>query len=108
MRLSEAADAFVPRRKLESYLLSSTHPAGRFKARFFRAVGFEKADQLEMALLEIAREGTVVAEVPTQFGRKYTIDGHLNTPRGTQVPLRTVWIVEQEKENPRFVTAYPR
>ncbi len=107
MKLPRAADVQIPRRKLEGYLLSSTHPAGRFKARFFRALGFDGADQLERALRELAGSGTISAEVPTTFGRKYIVDGLLKTPRGTRVALRTVWIQERETEAPRLVTAYP-
>ena len=107
MKLPRAAEVQIPRKKLEGYLLSSTHPAGRFKARLFRTLGFDDVHQLERALRELAGTGTISAEVPTTFGRKYIVDGLLETPRGTRVALRTVWIQARETEAPRLVTAYP-
>jgi hypothetical protein len=39
MRLPNAEKAVIERRKLTEYLLSETHPAGRFKAQFFKNLG---------------------------------------------------------------------
>jgi hypothetical protein len=36
MRLPNAEKAVIERRKLTEYLLSETHPTGRFKAQFFK------------------------------------------------------------------------
>ena len=40
MKLPRSLEAIVPERKLTGYLLSETHPVGRAKAKFFRALGF--------------------------------------------------------------------
>ena len=40
MLLPRADDAEIDPRKLHEYLLSTTHPVGRFKARFFKALGY--------------------------------------------------------------------
>lgn len=108
MRLPAGERAVVPRAKLERYLLSTSHRSGASKARFFRRFGFRNSDDLEAALLEVARDGEVTADMETRFGRKYVVDGLLETPRGIQPMLRTVWIIEHGTEAPRFVTAYPR
>jgi len=110
MQLPHANSAYVPLRKLTDYLLSETHALGKAKARFFRKMGFDKeqAEELRRALLEVARTGKVIDAVRTPYGTKYVVDGELDTPVGKKVNIRTIWIVEQGEEIPRFVTAYPR
>ena len=44
MLLSNAEHAIIDLEKLRDYLLSHEHPHGRFKARFFNALGF-RSDQ---------------------------------------------------------------
>lgn len=39
MKLPRNREAIVPELKLTDYLLSETHPVGRAKAKFFRALG---------------------------------------------------------------------
>ena len=101
--------AYVPERKLSKYLLSETHAIGRAKAKYFRSLGYteENADQLERALLMIAKSKAAGQEISSRYGTKYIIDGEIVTPIGTTVKLRTVWVVESYDERPRFVTAYP-
>lgn len=108
MKLPGGADAKVEREKLENYLLSRTHPTGRFKARFFHAVGLDDPERLGQVLRELARRGTVRSRIPTRHGTKYVVDGQMETPKGNRVPIRTVWILEHGSETPRLVTAYPR
>lgn len=98
----------MPRAKIEGYLLSDAHPEGRFKARFFRGVGFTAAVDLERALLEIALQGRVTALTTTGYGQLYVVDGEVASPTGILVALRTVWIVETDANVPRLVTAYPK
>jgi hypothetical protein len=110
MGLPGAERADVEPRKVTDYLLSSVHPVGRHKARFFRALGFSlgQADELRGALLRIARHGTVSSRVVTAFGTRYIVDGVVETPAGISVALRTVWIIPQGSGRPEFVTAFPR
>lgn len=107
VKLPNGADATVGRGKVEDYLLSRTHPTGRFKARFFRVVGLDDPVRLREALTEVARTGTVRERIPTEHGTKYVVEGELETPEGNRVPIRTVWILEHGREAPRLVTAYP-
>jgi hypothetical protein len=44
MRLPNAERAVIERRKLSEYLLSETHPVGKFKAQFFKKLGFKQAN----------------------------------------------------------------
>jgi len=91
------------------YLLSETHPVGESKAKLFRMLGFDSnnADRLEQGLLHIAHTEMVTHAVTTQHGVKYVIDGTLDTPSNSVVRIRTVWIIEHNRAEPRFVMAYP-
>jgi hypothetical protein len=40
MKLPNAQNAVVDERKVREYLLSPSHPVGRFKAKFFGSIGF--------------------------------------------------------------------
>jgi hypothetical protein len=90
-------------------LLSETHAVGKSKAKFFRAFGFDETNvaALEQGLLSIAQVEAPVEVVQSPYGTKYIIDGFLETPSGTSVKVRTVWVVEARGARPCFVTAYP-
>ena len=110
MQLPNAEDAIIDRKKVTHYLLSTEHPDGRAKSRFFGLLGFscDEPDRLIRALLRMAAAGTVAEEVVTPFGRKYIVNGMLEAPNGWAVNIRSVWIVRKSETAPRFVTAYPR
>ena len=109
MKLPNREEAYIPSAKLSDYLLSSTHAVGKGKARFFRGFGFDERNitTLEVSLLTIAQMQEVIDVMPTVYGVKYIIDGKLETPTGVIVNIRTVWMIEPDENNPRFVTAYP-
>jgi len=44
MKLANRKDAYIPSSRLYDYLLSETHPIGRWKAWFFRALGFDETN----------------------------------------------------------------
>ena len=101
--------AQIDRDKLRRYLLSETHPVGRWKARFFRGIGFNETNLalLERSLIEIAKIEEVTETLTTVHGTKYVVEGLARTASGNQVRLRTVWIMDTGQDHPRFVTAYP-
>lgn len=109
MRLPNAEKALIERRKLTEYLLSETHPAGRFKAQFFKKLGFDQAsvEQFEEWLRAIALNEPVTEIVSSPYGVKYIVDGQVTTPSAEQMTIRKVWLIEHGDERPRFVTAYP-
>jgi hypothetical protein len=109
MKLPNCEQAYIPAPKLDDYLLADTHPTGRLKAKFFKGLGFSKANrqELEQQLLHIAQTSPVVSVVASPHGEKFIIDGALRTPPGTGAAVRTVWIIDAGKHRPRFVTAYP-
>ena len=109
MKLPYRNNSYVPRKKLTDYLLSETHPVGRLKAKFFTSIGFDLTNvtKLEQSLLNIAYDQDIKEVIPSQYGKKYIIDGKLQSPAGNTIRIRTVWILEKEKKRPRFITAYP-
>lgn len=109
MKLPHRENAYVPTAKLSDYLLSETHPVGRLKSRFFRAIGFNDANiaLLEGQFLSLANYEEVKEVVESPFGRKFIIEGYLESPLGQPVLVRTVWLLEPQDRRPRFITAYP-
>ena len=95
-------------RKVTDYLLSPVHPVGRFKARVFKAVGFDvaSAEAFVAEVRRIASEGDVSEVEDFEFGRKYTVPGELRGPIGGARVL-TVWIQDSGREDVRLVTVRP-
>ena len=109
MKLPKAQNAYIPSHKLNDYLLSKTHPVGRWKSKLFRGFGYDetKMDFLERQLLDIANSENVKESITSKHGTKYVVEGSLETPSGHIVKLRTIWVVDEGQDRPRFVTAYP-
>ena len=109
MELPNAKRAVVDPGKVRDYLLSQTHPVGRFKAAVFMALGYRRADWevLRTDLLAIGRTGAAVHGPASPYGQKYEVDAILNGPSGRSARFRTVWIVV-DGGPPSFVTAFPR
>jgi hypothetical protein len=101
--------AIVEVAKVRDYLLSPEHPVGRFKAVFFRSLGYARSDwmRLQADLLALCRSGTATEGPPSAFGEKYEVRGILAGPSGRGAETVTVWMVRTGESFPRFVTAYP-
>lgn len=109
VKLPNRDKVVIPKNKLVKYLLSETHPVGSTKAQFFSKLGYNKtnANELEKALLKIARSNDVKNERKFEYGINYAIDGTMETPSGKIVTITSVWFVKTARSRPRFVTAYP-
>jgi hypothetical protein len=109
VRLPEAHRVRIDEEKIRSYLLSRTHPVGRFKARVFAALGFNEgsAQAFVLELRRIAATGEVAEVEDIEFGRKYTVPGDLNGPAGS-AQVSTIWIQEAGASDVRLVTVRPR
>ena len=94
---------------MTDYLLSETHPIGRWKAEFFRGLGFHETNVnlLLEGFRNIAKSEDVVKVASSPHGTKYVLEGSLLTPEKDQVYVKTVWIIDKDQDSPRFVTAYP-
>jgi hypothetical protein len=112
MQLPNCNEAHVPREKITAYLLLPGHEDASGKAAFFRACGFRLEEWGTLA--GRLRNHAAMHSVSTgprrdAYGNVYTVDGPLRTPTGeeTDLPVRSVWIIEHGKDFPRLVTAYP-
>ena len=110
MSLPNAASAFVEPIKVRDYLLSPSHPIGRFKATVFVALGYSAAqwEILRDDLLGLAQTGTAISGQASGFGKKFEVDGILTGPFGRSAYFKTVWMLRTGEAFPRFVTAFPR
>ncbi len=102
----ERAD--IDARKVRDYLLSRAHPIGRYKAAFFRHLGYrqESWQRLRDDLLALAKENPAEAIEATRYGQKYLVRGILTGPE-REAAIRTVWIVPTNEDMPKLVSAYP-
>ena len=110
MKLPYAAKARVDRKKVVEYLLSSSHPDGSGKARFFSRFGFrvEEWGVFARALRRHGRVHAVSVSVESVHGTRHSVDGPLETPDGRNPQVRTVWILTKRSRVPRLITAHPR
>ncbi len=108
MKLPNADQAIIPQEKLRDYLTSTTHLIGRFKAAFFRSLGYTDSNWQELDAALRAQHLSLDAreETSTSYGRKFTISGTLQGPSGEAI-VTSVWVIRTGEDVPRFVTAYP-
>jgi len=109
MKLPDAQRAVIAPAKIQNYLLSTSHPIGRFKEPVFASLGYTVANwqKLEQDLLALAASGEAEPGRESPYGQKYEIHGTLNGPSGKSARVLTVWIVRFGSDVPQFVTAYP-
>lgn len=109
MKLPNADQAVVDRRKIMDYLLSSRHPDGRSKAAFFTGFGFRTThwETFAKALRAHGESGTVTGLTESAYGVRYSVDGVLKTPDRRNPRVRTIWVIASGDDEPRLVTAHP-
>jgi len=109
IKVPNASRAIIETTKLRDYLLSPSHPVGRFKAPFFAALGYsqEQWPQLEADLRAqlILHDAQPVAA--SSYGQKYEIRAILIGPSGRSAEVVSIWIILAGEDAPRLVTAYP-
>src|SRR5689334_3131082 len=72
MKLPEAQRAVIAPAKIQNYLLSTSHPIGRFKEPFFANLGYTVANwqKLEQDLLALAASGEAKPGRESPYGQK--------------------------------------
>lgn len=102
--------ALVEPEKIVDYILNPAHPDNGGKALFFLGLGFslEGWRLLAAAFCKVAESHTVSMSMDSSHGRKYIVDGRIETPSRKTPSVRTVWIVDLGLDRPRLVTAYPQ
>lgn len=109
-RLPNVQEAIVDAVKLYGYILSSTHPLGRFKATFFMKLGYssENWKEFERHLRQMIISNEVTKVEESRFGQKFIVEGDLKGPSGETVQIVSVWVILRGENIPRLVTVYPR
>ena len=109
MLLPNGDHAEIDPEKLRGYLLSPTHPVGRFKARFFAALGYAddewQALEADLRIQHLSQAAEPGPRLP--YGQSYTIRAILKGPNGQAAAVVSVWFIRSTSAVPHFVTAYP-
>jgi hypothetical protein len=103
-----ASLATIDPRKIVFYLLDASHPDNGGKATFFAWLGFTPFNwgALAEALMSLLKTAETSTALPSDYGTKYIVDGLIEGPGGRGAFVRTVWILDDGTDVPRFVTAY--
>jgi hypothetical protein len=109
VRLPNGDRAIVDDAKVRDYLLSPSHPVGRFKSVFFLGLGFspDHWTTLRDALLELALSADALPGQLSPHGQKFEIRATLAGPAGREASILTVWMVSNGRDFAHFVTAFP-
>jgi uncharacterized protein DUF6883 len=72
MKLPAAEHAVIARAKIRDYLLSTSHPVGRFKASFFASLGYTNSNwrRLEKDFRALAVSGDAEFGKASAYGQK--------------------------------------
>jgi hypothetical protein len=110
LKLPNPESARIEREKVANYLLNPSHPDNGGKAAFFFALGFtrEEWEVLALAFRRLAQSTEVAKNMESPHGRKYIVEGCIETPGGKSPVVRTIWIVDLGGDAPRLISAYPR
>jgi hypothetical protein len=92
MKLPNAQKAIVDEKKVREYLLSPSHPVGRFKAKFFGSIGFppEAWSPFLKALQRLAEEGEACClTIANTGGNTLFVGKYLVRAHGPQRSIRS-------------------
>lgn len=109
MKLPNADKAIIPPQKLRDYVLSSSHPVGKFKAAFFQNLGYtsDNWQQLVADIRSIIDSNDATVGEKTEYGLKLEVRGIITGSNHQTAEIVTAWIILNGEDNPRFITAYP-
>ena len=107
--LPNAARAEIDPLKLHGYLLNPSHQVGRFKARFFAALGYVAEEwqtlEADFRIQHLSQPAEPGPQEP--HGQGWTIRAILTGPNGQSASVVSVWFFRPNSDVPHFVTAYP-
>jgi hypothetical protein len=79
------------------------------KSIFFNRCGYFK-DNFEMLIQDlksVALNGQITKREETKFGIKFVVDMEIITANNRTAAFSSVWMIDNESDFPRFITAYP-
>ena len=98
--------AEIRREKLKNYLLNPQKSNG--KAEFFRSIGYNMKNYktLEKDIREGLKNNTAITYGKNKYGNTaYAVNMKIGI--GNKKEVVTAWQIDNGKNNPRFITAYP-
>jgi hypothetical protein len=109
MKIPNSDRATIESSKLTDYLLNPEHKRGGAKAKLLIQFGYSQKNwqQLETDIRNCHLNLDVNLVKETAYGTRYEISGHLSTPVGRQLLVRTVWQIDKETDFPRLITLIP-
>ena len=108
MKLPNAERAFVDVQKLRDYCLDANHPRGQHKARLFkRALGWtaEHAEEVRQRLLEAVLLEDAAFLGADDYGQRFALDFVVQGTGGVAT-VRSLWMIRQGENFPRFISCY--
>ena len=108
-KLPNASTAYVDENRIKFYLLNPDHPKGGSKEKFFSNRGFSREywQIMGTALLNQGASNLVTSVKATEWGTRYQVDCHCQTPDNSNPCVRTVWQIDKGDTRPRLLTAHP-
>jgi hypothetical protein len=99
----------IEEKKVKKYLLNPAHPDGGGKAKYFENLGYTHSNwkQFVAALGDHAVKAEITQILSTEYGMKFILEGVIETLEGSQVLIRSVWVVNKQEKFPILVIAYP-
>ena len=105
--LPNATRVTVPDAKVRDYLLSPSHPVGRFKAVFFLALGFSlNAGTYCATRCSTSEPAGMPPRAKRARSGRSSIRASLVGPSGRRAEVVTVWMVPIGQDFAHFVTAH--
>lgn len=108
MHVPNAERAVIDIGKLTAYSLDPTHEVGQHKAAVFeRVLGLRAEDWRELydALMYAVRNSPAKPGKSDKFGQRYVVDFEMSRGKFLAA-IRSVWIVNTGRDDPRLITCY--
>ena len=95
--------------KLRDYLLNFNNPEGKPKARFLKAMGYERKNwqvlENDLRKQHLSVEASLGKK--SIYGTKYEIFAPIMGPNSKKRWLRSIWMIRHGESIPRFITLIP-
>lgn len=105
MKLS--AQAIISREKMANYLLAWRPESD--KSQFLGRAGYtdRDADRLADDIRNQLLPKDAEFECSTEYGEMYRITGALIGPKGRELNVTSIWMIEAATNTTKFITLYP-
>ncbi len=108
-KLPNYKEAVIAPEKLTGYALNKNHPFGKDKAiAFEKYLGYtlDNAELLDAEIRKGLNENIAKARTETEFGKPYEVRMIMKGINGKKAKVKTGWIIDKGKQNPRLTSVY--